>query len=194
VTGRLRSFWKEVLAKLAQLVRDQTALEETVLEAVLLALSPNQPVIAQNSDSTDNALHALPDWSPVRMAKDVLPHKTARATTKSGIDAEHAHSAQLVHHQTNKEPHVLTPLFNNQLPDQTANATKLLTETTNVRTAHKDKPLIKAIKIASLQPKTNALEIKLEETSLTATDAKIANKEQLQISLEINALQLTSNP
>jgi len=82
VTGRLRSFWKRVLAEPAQLVRDQTALEEIALEAELLALSTNQPVIAQSSDSTDNALHALPDWLPVRMAKDVLLHKTARATTK----------------------------------------------------------------------------------------------------------------
>jgi hypothetical protein len=88
---------------------------------------------------------------------------------------------------------VLLPTLFNQLSDQTANATKLLTETTNVRTAHKDKPQIKAIKIASLQPKTNALEIKLEETSLTATDAQLANKEQLQISKEINALQFKSN-
>jgi len=126
------------------------------------------------------------------MAKDVLLHKTARATTKWEIDAEHAHSAQLVHHQINKEPHVLPTLFN-QLLDQTANATKLLTETTNVRTAHKDKPLIMEIKIVSLHPKTNALEIKLEETSLTVTDAQIAKQVLLQIRLELDALLFKSS-
>jgi len=49
------------------------------------------------------------------------------------------------------------------------------------------------IKIVSLHPKTNALEIKLEETSLTVTDAQIAKQVLLQIRLELDALLFKSS-
>jgi len=85
VTGQLRSFWTLVLAKPAQLVRDQTALEETVS---VVAVLPHQQhhALALNLESTAPALHALPDWSPVPMDLDVRTHLFVMLT-KSGIAA-----------------------------------------------------------------------------------------------------------
>jgi hypothetical protein len=105
-----RSFWKMVLAKPAQPIRDQTALEETVSVAAVTILMTGETggeiAIAHNSASTDNALHALPDWSPVLTDSDARLQKLANSQLKLETDAENAKTAQLELHQISSKLHV----------------------------------------------------------------------------------------